>query len=214
MSNASRLQQPADIVAVWITDLIEADYVRREVFPDIRKEKATGVDGSKRRYSVTRETAAALLSDAWDMSFISRGKAGVGLTVAYSATRSRLSCFRLKEPERHHCSQSEDLDALRVSSVLELMKETQSGGAALPAGTRIFYFREGDEFGHPGITTEGFRYFKVKHDNGSRIDPDGSRFEFRPGYSIKLDETQHTFFVPAHRITLDDCKPSHLRLVR
>lgn len=199
----------ADGVDIWITDRIEADYVRRGVFPTIRRELAKSESCAKRRYRVAEDVAKAIYEDAIDMNRIRReGKTGKGLSLAYRLTIDRLSWLR-EDPPQRTVPISSPQDVLRVCRELQ---EAERQGCALPVGTKVLYFDgEGDE-GRAGVITKRFAHHKVGHADGDFTDTDGSRFVYRPGYVVELDDGDGGF-VPAHSISrIEDCKPTHLRL--
>ncbi len=212
MANANRVTSTADeTVQIWITDLIEADYAARNVFPAIRRAQAISVTGTKREYRVSRSEAEAIYEDAEKMrSQRRRGRPGKGLSLAYCATANRMwGEFRKKDKDE----QAPAIPTKGLLALFDEMRAAEHRGCALPEGTRILYFHPGDNEGHSGAIVKPYCFQKIDDPSGEFIDTDGSPFSYRPGYLVHLDGEERSGFAPAHCITLDDCKPAHLRLV-
>lgn len=96
-------------------------------------------------------------------------------------------------------------------SDIELMRRRAS--AIFLEGDRVLYFGESSECGLEAVVVRGYSMMSVVREGGEFARPDGSRFDYQMGYGIRCIRDNDQFFAPAHSLTRDDCKPSHLRLV-
>jgi len=74
-------------IPIAITKTIAQEYARRNAFPEIRpgQPSFTKKFSTSERYRVGYKLALKILDDAYEQSFIRRGRHGAGITRAYTA---------------------------------------------------------------------------------------------------------------------------------
>lgn len=190
-------------ISIRISHVVEREYVRRRVFPELRLDNAhrilTGATGVHR---VSVERAREILADA-EAQMRSSGIRR-GLPLAYGALARNVANSLRQEIRRGLIEDPGMAGAQRLQI---------DASACLHVGDHVLYFRDNDEYGHEATVVEEYRMYPVTSDDGPYIDRDDERLEYRRGYIIRLKGDDYQFFVPAYRLTRDGCKPSHLRMV-
>lgn len=192
-------------VEVWITPKLEADYLSRGVFPNLRIQNANRKSGHHGLFELSPAEAKALYEDACKQRSIRRTHATRGTSTAYAALVNRLHpVFREELPA---------VTPLRAPAVLgdDALKSIQRDGRvsramldamdASPARLAV-----GEKALLPGHDeeveiVEGFDAYQVKGDEHRRL-----------GYVARHSDGE-MFFYPAGDLAKLDGKPAHLRLV-
>lgn len=191
----------ADFIEVRITPTIERQYKARGVFPELRLENAHRItSGATGHYLVSPERARELLADAEALDYSQLPR---GLPAAYTALQSNLR-ESVREWERRGLWDDPGFD--------EGVRRVNAASAILEVGEKVLYFAPGAERGEEVVIVRAYGWAIVKSDKGPYVDASGSRHRFQQGYAV-MDKGRESFFVPAHRLTRDDCKPAHLKLV-
>lgn len=193
----------AKSVIVHVSPVIERDFKRRDVFPELRLENASRViNGATGVHRVSLDRAREIVADA-QAQLDSRGLPR-GLPVAYSS----LVC-NTKDALRAEARRG----LIDDPGMEEAQRQQVAASACFSVGERVLYFDPRDEYGFEATIAGEYRMRCVLSDDGSYITRDDQRIEYRPGYVIKLKGADIASFAPAYALTRDDCKPSHLRLV-
>lgn len=190
---------------VWfrISPVIEREFIRRDVFPELRLEKAYSViRGATGVHLVSVERAREVLADAHAQHRIP--DLPRGLSVAYRSLVRNITDALMEEARR---------GLIDDPGMGEVQRQQALSSACFAIGDSVLYFRDDDEYGREAIIVDGYRMYSVTGDDGPYITKEGKRLEYRYGYAIKLKNSDSRFFVPAYKLTRDDCKPSHLSLV-
>jgi hypothetical protein len=198
-------------VGVWITPTLEADYIRRGVFPHLRIKEAKHKNGNQGLLEVSVEDARAIYKDAAEQRSRGRNKANRGVTIAYCALENRLRS-RVAEKREEWTSQSaarvleearalggDGLDAIRREGRLAqaLLDVVRSSPALFHVGDLVICASDGE----PLVVSREFCAFTVNGGSHPRL-----------GYVAK-DEDGKEHFYPAWQLTKLNRKPAHLRLV-
>lgn len=187
---------------IRITPVIEREFKRRSVFPELRLEASTRViNGATGIYRISIEHAREIMSDA-EAQKLNRALPR-GLPVAYGALARNISAS-LKQQLRR--------GLLDDPGMVEVQRRQAAASACFQVGDSVLYFGC-DENGEEAIIINGYEMYAVQAEDGPYITSNDERLEYRHGYVIKLKGGDYDFFVPAYRLIRDDGKPSHLRLV-
>lgn len=197
-----RLESPQ--VVICISPVIEREFKRRGVFPELRLEAADRiVSGATGVHRMANRAAEELLADAKAM--YSHGhELPRGAKVAYAALVRNVEAM-LKQEARRGLS---DDPGMAVAA-----KRAAESPACLVAGTAVLYFRRGAEYGVEAVVSESYGLYAVAAADGPYITSDGARRDYRFGYIITRKGCCDGVFVPPHTLTRADCKPTHLCLV-
>jgi hypothetical protein len=95
----------------------------------------------------------------------------------------------------------------------EVIKRTAQSLARFKVGDAVLSFVSDEALGTEATVIAGYDTHVCNDDQGAYLRSNGERFDYRAGYLIKVRGSDETNFCPAHMLTGDDCKPSHLRLV-
>lgn len=188
-------------LAVQITPTIEREYRRRDVFPTLRTEFAqTFVNGGTGVYEVSISQAEAILSDAKEQ----RGNRLLprGLPKAFTALVQRLepalkSAKGLWDDPGHDEAERRILDS----------------SARFSVGQKVLYFPDGEDYGSEVVIAKPYGLYSVLRDEGHYVQTEGTRVDYCYGYVVREPRDERTWFVRPYQLTLDDCRPAHLRLV-
>lgn len=189
------------LIFVRISPVIEREFKRRDVFAELRLEHAKSIiNGATGVHQVSMARARELLVDA----VAQRGNRELprGIPMAYSSLVSNLEAS-IKHEERRGLFDDPGMEEVR--------RRMTESPARLAVGERLLCFEDRAEYGFPVEVAEGYALYAVATDRGAFVRDDGKRIDYRYGYIVK--EGDHLLFAEAHRLTRDDCKPSHLRLV-
>lgn len=190
------------LLNIRITPVIEREFKRRSVFPELRLEASTRViNGATGIYRISIEHAREIMSDA-EAQKLNRALPR-GLPVAYGALARNISAS-LKQQLRR--------GLLDDPGMVEVQRRQAAASACFQVGDSVLYFGC-DENGEEAIIINSYEMYAVQAEDGPYITSNDERLEYRHGYVIKLKGGDYDFFVPAYRLTRDDGKPSHLRLV-
>lgn len=192
-------------VGVWITPKLEADYLSRGVFPNLRIQNAKRKNGHHGLFELTLVEAKALYEDACKQRRMRRSHATRGTSTAYAALVNRLDpMFREEPPEGTPLRALAVLgdDALRAiqrdGRVSRAMLDAMAASPVrLAVGQKAFLPGDNEEV----EIVEGFDAYQVKGDDHRRL-----------GYVAKHSDGE-MFFYPAGDLATLDGKPAHLRLV-
>ena len=200
---ATAPETPASIT-VLISPVIERYFRSRDLFPELRLENAVSVRrGNSGVHQLSIDQAKYLLGWALTMRELGRGLPR-GSLVAYGALVRRLQLSLQEEARRGLLVDPRPDDA---------QKRAAASPACFEVGDTVLYFYDADEYGEQATIVGGYKMYVVLSDNGPHISDDGKRVEYRYGYMVKTKGLVGEFFVSAHRLTRDDCRPAHLCLV-
>lgn len=124
-----------------------------------------------------------------------------------AASRRYKQQLQEKESQR----QSEEQGLLVDPGVDGATRIMDAASACFNVGERVICFPDGGQDGVEAKITGAYGTYRVREEDGPYIGKDGSRFAYRFGYLVNVDGER--IFFPAHLLTRDDCKPSHLALV-
>lgn len=206
--NAFKIQLPGGaptpqappLVWLYLSDTVRRDYRERGVFPDLYESRGN---------DVTQERAAEVLADA---RAVFHGPARrPGLKTAYRALmRDTMGTLR-RIAESGTKSEAEARGAQMAQAYIDALHGV--GGAALPVGTDCLFFgSEEQEYGDPVRIVSAYGIHSVTDEGGPLAGADGVRFGYKPGYLV-VDDSGKRYFVLAGQLTLNDCKPAHIRLI-
>jgi hypothetical protein len=191
------------LIHVRISPTIELDFVRRNVFPELRTTVASSVSKSKPDvYAVILARAREILVDAEAHRYNSESPRGTAM--AYNSLIEKLH-RAIRTEERRGLFEDPGYDEAAV--------RMNQSPARLQIGDSVLHFHTGGECGEPAVIIKPYSVYKVLSQDGAFFAVDGTRLDYAPGYVISIRGSQETFFCPAHRLTREDCKPGHLRLV-
>lgn len=191
------------LVTIRISPVIERDFERRGVFPELRQKNAyRTINGATGIYLVSLKRAREILDDAKAQN--RKRDLPRGLPVAYGSLAKNISTS-LKQEARH--------GLLDDPGMAEVQRRQAAASACFQIGDSVLYFRGADEYGQKATIVNGYQMYQVISDDGPYITSDDERIRYQNGYVIWTKAAEHRFFVPAHTLTRDDCKPSHIRLV-
>ena len=192
-------------LSVRITPVIERDFKRRGVFPELRLGTADLVlRGATAVHRVSTGRAKELLADTQAMRTQSHALPR-GLPAAYMALMRNIGSS-LKQEAKHGLWDDPGKDAAA--------KRMAQSSALFHVGDAVLHFDDGEEYGDEATIIGEYKMYAVANEDGPYVnDQLGVRGEYRRGYVINCKGSDRRFFSPAHRLTRDDCKPSHLRLV-
>lgn len=189
-------------VLVRISPTIEREFKRRDVFVELRIERAISIlSGATGVYQVSIPRAREISDDASSQKW--RGVRG--LTIAYGALARNVE-EAIKQEERRGLFDDPGIVAARVAGALG-----RESPARLQIGERVLYFGSDGETGREVVVIDSYDIYGVREETGSFITADGRRIAYRYGYRVV--EGDQKYFAEPHQLTRDDCKPSHLRLV-
>ena len=189
------------LILVRISPTIEREFKRRDVFVELRIERAASIlSGATGVHRVCIARAREVLSDAR----VQRGNPELprGIPRAYGALASNVEDC-IKREERRGLFDDPGMDVAR-----QRMAESP---ARLEVGERVLCFDDQSEYGSEVEVVDAYRLYVVGHAQGAFVRDDDKRIDYQYGYIVR--EGDRRFFVEPHRLTREDCKPSHLRLV-
>ncbi len=193
-------------VTIQISPVVEREFKRRDVFPELRLEDAVRIqNGATGVYKVSIERAEALMADARVMRTHDR-ELPRGTLVAYGALARNIQ-HSLQEEERQGLWKDPGVD------------EAEQRAAASPArfevGDSVLYFEnDDDEYGEEVAIVNGYGMYRCSSRDGAYINDQGERADYRRCYGVAFkDSGDSRFYALAHQLTRADCKPSYLRLV-
>jgi len=203
MANANRLT-PETLIETRISPVIEREYKRRDIFPELRLENAARIqNGATGVHMLNVQHAQELFADAQAMQAQNR-ELPRGIPAAYSALARNIG-EALERDARRGLWDDPGME--------EMMKRASATPARLEVGDRVLYFF-GNKAGVEACIVKDYRMYSVKYEDGHYISDDGKRRDYRYGYVIRVKDSSEDFFTEAHTLTRDDCKPAHLCLVR
>ena len=192
-------------IKVEITAVIEREFKRRDIFPELRLGTVTRINGATRVHIVTLDRAREILADAETQN--RNREHPRGIPKAYGSLAGNIE-RALKEEARRGVFDDPGIDVA--------MERLAQSVVRFDVGDKAFCsFDDYDEDWCEARIVGGYRFYGFNSENGAYVRSDGTRFEYRFGYLIQLDDMLDTqkFFAPAHRLTDADGKPTHLRLV-
>lgn len=199
-----RTDASASTITVLVSPVIEREFKRRDVFAELRLETAARIqNGATGVHEVSIDRAKELLADAQAMQAHNR-ELPRGIPAAYSALVRNISAS-LKQEARRGIWDDPGMD--------EIKKRAAQSPACFDVGDAVLYFCDDAEYGQKATIVGGYDMYAVTGDDGPFIDGKGQRLEYKRGYAIKCNGSDHRFFCPAHCLTRDDCKPAYLCLV-
>ncbi len=188
-------------ILVRISPVIEREFKRRDVFPELRIERAKNIiNGATGVHHVSIARAREVLADAVaqrDNRDLPRG-----IPMAYSSLASNLQ-ESIKHEERRGLFDDPGMEVAR-----QRMAESP---ARLEVGERVLCFTDWSEYGSEAEVVQGYGLYGVVSKQGAFVRDDGKRIDYQYGYVISKGGER--FFIEPHKLTREDCKPSHLRLV-
>lgn len=96
----------------------------------------------------------------------------------------------------------------------EMKKRAAQSPACFDVGDKALYFKEDDdEYGVEVTIVQPYAMYSVLTEDGAYIAENGKRVNYMFGYVIKHESGDRPFFGRACKLTRDDGKPAHLRLV-
>jgi hypothetical protein len=191
------------LVIIRISPVIEREFKRRDIFPELCLEKAFRViNGATGCHLVSLERAHEIFADAQEQRY--NRDLPRGLPVAYGALASNIASALKYEARR---------GLLDDPGMEEVQRRQAAASARFQIGDRVLYFRGDDEYGGEATIIGDYRMYSVTDDAGPYITRDDIRLAYRYGYVIQRKGAERAFFVAAYQLTRDDIKPSHLRLV-
>jgi hypothetical protein len=191
-------------IQVRISPVIEREFERRDIFPELRIERADHIiNGATGVHPVSIARAREIFADA-ETQRRSR-ELRRGLSMAYSSLASNVAAD-IKQEERRGLFEDPGLEAARVTRLV-----MPGSPAQLEVGAQMLFFDGRSEFGHKVVVIKRYDLYALHVDTGPFIRLDGQRIEYRYGY--RVDEGNQQYFAEPHQLTREDCKPSHLRLV-
>ena len=196
----------AATITVLISPVIEREFKRRDVFPELRIENAARIqNGATGLHDVSIAVANALLADAKAMQAHGR-ELSRGIPKAYSALVRNIGST-LKEEARRGLWDDPGRD--------EMERRAAQTVAWFKVGEVALYFSEGREPDCIPVTVvKAYGMYKVFSEDGAFITAEAQRIDYQNGYVVSCRYSEHTFFATAYKLTRDDCKPAHLCLVR
>ena len=192
------------VVSIVITDLVEADYEKRGVFPALRRR-------------LTNWYPAPKAGGFWV-------PISLAVQISSDATTQHISC--VKQPKLAEAYMSLMLDTVRAIRQKregygwkdpgrdEVVARVNAASACWNVGDIAVHF--GDELDSGAVVeiVHGYGYSTVLAEHGHFVSEDGAeRIEHRPGYIVRERDTGRRYFTTAGNLTTEECKPSHLRLV-
>lgn len=194
----------AALVTVLISPVVEREFKRRNVFPELRLETATRIqNGATGLHRVNFAVATALVTDARAM-LAQRHDLPRGIPRAYSALVRNISAS-LKQEARRGLWDDPGID--------EMKKRVAQSPACFDVGDTALYFSDDAEYGQKVTIVGGYELYCVACEDGPYMDSNGQRLKYKRGYVIKRHGSDHLFFCRAYCLTGDDCKPAYLCLV-
>ncbi len=188
-------------ILVRISPVIEREFKRRDVFPELRIERAKNIiNGATGVHQVTITRAREILADARSQ----RGNLDLprGIPRAYGALASNVE----------DCIKHEERRGLFDDPGREVARQRMAESPArLEVGDHVLCFYDDSEYGRKCVVVEGYGLYSIRRADGAFITRDGERIDYAYGYVIEVQGEQS--FASPHRLTREDCKPSHLRLV-
>ena len=199
---------PDTYITVLISPVMEREFKRRDIFPELRLETAVRIqNGATGVHKVSVERAKELLADAQAMGMYDRAAPlPRGIPVAYSALVRNIGAT-LKQEARRGLWDDPGMD--------EMKKRAAQSPARFDVGDTALYFDDDDEeYGTQVSVVEAYGLYAVLNEAGAYLSAaNGKRINYQSGYVVKRKGAENTFFVLACQLTRDDCQPSHLRLV-
>ncbi|MCW5879712.1 MAG: hypothetical protein KIS91_02075 [Anaerolineae bacterium] len=180
---------------VYITPTVEADLKLRNVFPELRIEKAAcRFPPATGQYPLSLDRLKELLADA-EQQYRS-GPKKRGLRWAYSRLINDLQgTLSIAKSE-----------AAKANEEAMLAPAPGVSPARFHEGEDALYFENGPGTGEKVRIVEGYGWRLVQEDG---------RVVWRPGYLIRpLAAPGRSFFARAGQLAQDDCRLTHVRLVR
>ena len=195
---------PDTYFTVLISPVMEREFKRRDIFPELRLETAVRIqNGATGVHKVSVERAKEVLADAQAMEAHNRDLPR-GIPVAYGALERNLTAS-LKQEARRGIWDDPGMDEMR--------NRAAQSPACFDVGDAVLYFSDDAEYGQKATIVGGYEMYSVTCEDGPYMDSKGQRLEYKRGYAIKCNGSDHRFFCPAHCLTGDDCEPAYLRLV-
>lgn len=212
MSNeSSRSGAPAPeaypTVSVRITPVIDAEFRRRDMFPDLRAATAVRLVRGTAIHLLSLDRAKSIGDDAWGQAHADEDFPR-GVKNAYLTLWHNIRCAVWNE-ERHGLPEDPGLDgAMRLAATL---------GACFKHGDEVLYLETYTELTVRAIVVGAYGMYAVPSDEGRFIRRDGQRLDYRYGYLVRLKNSRATtappFFAEAFRLRDPDGKLSYLGVV-
>lgn len=134
-----------NLLDIRITPVIEREFTRRSVFPELRLESASRViNGATGIYWISIERAREIMSDA-EAQNRSRDLPR-GLRVAYGALARNISASLAQEARR---------GLLDDPGMSEVQRRQVAASACFQVGDRVLYFGCDDEYGEEATVVGG-----------------------------------------------------------
>jgi hypothetical protein len=202
---ASLSRTPATpIITVRITPTLEREFIRRDVFQNLRVSKALKIiSGATGVFEIEVPLAEELLADI-SAQRARRELLPKGMLVAYNSLESQLK------------------DAIKYAKGLwddpgieTACKRSAESPARFQVGEQVRFwspFVNDKRDGARRVITGGYELRSVPEDDGAYVQRDGSRVSYRWGYTAENPATGETFFYPAAQLQSVDYVRGHLRL--
>jgi hypothetical protein len=192
------------VVSIVVTDLVEADYEKRGVFPELRRR-------------LTNWYPAPKAGGFWV-------PVSLAVQISSDATAQHISC--VKQPKLAEAYMSLMLDTVRAIRQKregygwkdpgrdEVVARVNAASACWDVGDVAVHFGNELDSGAVVEIVYGYGYSTVITEHGHFVSKDGGEtIEHRPGYIVRERDTGRQYFTTAGNLTTEECKPSHLRLV-
>jgi hypothetical protein len=155
-------------ITVLISPVIEREFRRRDVFPELQLENATRVrNGATGVHKVSTERAKELLTDAQAVQAHSR-ELPRGIPAAYSALVRNLG-FSLKQEAKRGLWDDPGMDEVKM--------RVAASSACFEVGDTVLCFVEDDEYGEAATIVSDYKMYSVISDNGPYLANDGCVFQ-------------------------------------
>jgi hypothetical protein len=189
-------------ILVRISPVIEREFKRRDVFPELMADRAVRIiNGATGEHRVSMTKAREIIANA-NAQLANRYDLARGLPMAYSCLVRNIE-ETIRQEERRGLFADPGMEEVR-------QRMTESP-ARLSVGERVLCFDDRSEYGFDVEVVKGYNFYSVASAQGSFVQDNGKRLDYQFGYVVKRGDEQ--FFVAPHQLTREDCKPSHLRLV-
>lgn len=190
-------------IHVKISPVIDREFRRRDVFPELRLESAAQiVNGATGVHKLTVGAAQALLRDAkaYQMCDLPRG-----VPVAYSALARNLE-FSLRQEARRGLWDDPGRTEVAARQFSHL--------ASLNVGQAVQCCHSADDSGETMTVTAGYDPVACvrNSETGHYISDDGARLDYAPSYRVK-DHAGKEFFARPWMLLTKGYGITHLRLV-
>lgn len=205
----------ASTFEVRVSRLIEAEYIRRDVFPQIRREHAalSLPSGQMVYIDVAADVVREMHKDAEHHRYGRKVPPSQARAYGCLANRLRLAVRAAQAPPAEPPVNLLPVDVQLAFTAQRFLAGFAPTPARLIEGVSALYFADGDEYGEEVTVCGGFNFWEVADHDGPYVDANGRPFTYRFGYLIKRRAGGKQFFSAAHQLTLADCRPAHLKLV-